>query len=108
VAVGFKQPWGSQSTSIEFAQYLNDPSKYHLSLYNYTTIRLFKGLSLTLNLEAARINDQLNLRKGELSEAERLLRLREQATGYQFQAGIGLSYTFGSIYNNIVNPRFGN
>jgi len=74
----------------------------------FTRIRVFKGLSLTLNLEAARINDQLNLRKGELSEAERLLRLREQATGYEVQTGIGLSYTFGSIYNNIVNPRFGN
>lgn len=24
-----------------------------------------------------------------------------------YYAMIGLSYTFGSIYNNIVNPRFG-
>jgi len=74
----------------------------------FARVRIFKGLSVTLNVEAARINDQLSLRKGELSEAERLLRLREQATGYEIGTGIGLTYTFGSIYNNIVNPRFGN
>jgi hypothetical protein len=73
----------------------------------YARIRIVKGLSLFLNLEAARINNQLNLRKGELSEAERLLRLKEQATGYAIETGIGFTYTFGSIYNNVVNPRFG-
>ena len=88
--------------------YFHDFSKHMISSDLFARIRVFKGLSVTLNLEAARINDQLSLRKGELSEAERLLRLKEQATGYQFETGIGLSYTFGSIYNNIVNPRFGN
>jgi hypothetical protein len=43
-----------------------------------------------------------------LSGTEVLLRLRELATEYSFDFGVGLSYTFGSIYNNVVNPRFGN
>ena len=59
-----------------------------------------------MNGEIAYINDQLNLRKGDLTEAERLLRLKEQATNYSIGGSIGLSYTFGSIYNNVVNPRF--
>jgi hypothetical protein len=108
VAYQVQKKWGSIYFSLRGLNYFHDFSKHMIASDLFTRVRLFKGLSLTLNLEAARINDQLNLRKGELSEAERLLRLREQATGYQFQAGIGLSYTFGSIYNNIVNPRFGN
>jgi len=45
--------------------------------------------------------------KGELPEDERLLRLKELAAGYHVETGIGLTHTFGSIYNNIVNSRFG-
>ncbi|MEZ4997039.1 MAG: hypothetical protein R2758_06105 [Bacteroidales bacterium] len=108
VAYQVQKKWGSIYFSLRGLNYFHDFSKHMISADLFARVRLFKGLSLTMNLEAARINDQLNLRKGELTEAERLLRLREQATGYELQAGIGLSYTFGSIYNNIVNPRFGN
>jgi hypothetical protein len=31
---------------------------------------------------------------------------RALATGYRYFANVGLSYTFGSIYNTVVNPRF--
>lgn len=108
VAYQVQKKWGSIYFSLRGLNYFHDLSKNMVAADLFARIRVFKGLSLTLNLEAARINDQLSLRKGELSEAERLLRLREQATGYEIEAGIGLSYTFGSIYNNIVNPRFGN
>jgi hypothetical protein len=70
-------------------------------------VRIIKGLSLSLNGGVAYINDQMNLAKGELSEADRLLRLKEQATSYNIQGGVSITYTFGSIYNNVVNPRFG-
>jgi hypothetical protein len=69
-------------------------------------IRIFKGLSLDINGGVAHINDQLSLNKGDISEAERLLQLRELATKYRVEGGIELTYTFGSIYNNVVNPRF--
>jgi len=37
-----------------------------------------------------------------------LLRLQELQTTYNIRGEVGVTYTFGSIYNNIVNPRFGN
>jgi hypothetical protein len=46
--------------------------------------------------------------KGEASEADILLQLQELETSYHLEGELGLTYTFGSIYNNIVNPRFGN
>ena len=108
VAYQVQKKWGSVYFSLRGLNYFHDFSKNMIASDLFARVRVFKGLSVTLNLEAARINDQLSLRKGELTEAERLLRLKEQATGYQFETGIGLTYTFGSIYNNIVNPRFGN
>ena len=69
---------------------------------------ILKGLSLRIRGGAARINDQLSLVKGELTEADILLQLQELETSYNIDGEIGITYTFGSIYNNIVNPRFGN
>ena len=36
-----------------------------------------------------------------------LLRQRQLPSGYQYFLNFGISYPFGSIFNNIVNPRFG-
>jgi hypothetical protein len=55
---------------------------------------------------AARIRDQLYLRAGEATDEEILLRRRQLATSYRYSMFVGVGYTFGSIFNNIVNPRF--
>ena len=39
---------------------------------------------------------------------EILLELKRLATGYYLRFEIGLNFRFGSIYSNVVNPRFGN
>jgi hypothetical protein len=88
------------------SNYFHDFSKNRIELIGSVRIRIFKGLSLDINGGVAHINDQLSLNKGDISEAERLLQLRELATKYRVEGGIELTYTFGSIYNNIVNPRF--
>ena len=31
---------------------------------------------------------------------------RQLATDYDFRLSVGLTFTFGSIYNNVVNSRF--
>ena len=38
---------------------------------------------------------------------EVLLQRQELATEYRFFFSVGLSYSFGSIFSNVVNPRFG-
>jgi hypothetical protein len=35
-----------------------------------------------------------------------LVRQSERGTSYRYFANFGISYTFGSIFNNVVNPRF--
>ena len=53
------------------------------------------------------INDQLALPKGGISDTDILLRNKLTETKFSYYAYFGVSYTFGSIYNNVVNPRFG-
>ncbi|MCK4749255.1 MAG: hypothetical protein KAT15_19515, partial [Bacteroidales bacterium] len=108
VAYQVQEKWGSINVSLEGSNYFHDFSKSRLELSGYLTIRVFKGLSLRVRGGAARINDQLSLVKGELTQADILLQLQELETSYNIGGEVGLTYTFGSIYNNIVNPRFGN
>ena len=70
-------------------------------------VRLVKGLSLNFFVTGSRIRDQLNIQKDEQTPEEILLQQRQRLTGFRYTASVGLSYTFGSIFNNVVNPRFG-
>jgi hypothetical protein len=106
-SLDLKQAWGSISSSIEGAMYLHDTNKRHLIFFNSLDLRLFKGFSLFFFGQASLIHDQLYLPKGDLSDADRLLRLRQLETSYTYFMNFGLSYSFGSIFNNVVNPRFG-
>jgi len=108
VAYQVQEKWGSVNVALRGSNYFHDFSKNRVELSGYISIRILKGLSLRIRGGAARINDQLSLVKGEASEAEILLQLQELETTYNLKGGLGLTYTFGSIYNNIVNPRFGN
>jgi len=102
------QKWGSINISMEYSNYLHDWSKNNLSLNGFTDLRIAKGLSLNFGGGASLIHDQLGLVKGGATTEEVLLRRKELATQFQYFTSFGFSYTFGSIYNNVVNPRFGN
>ena len=97
----------SVNVSLEASNYLYDFSKNRLEFDGSLHVRIIKGQSLGLHGGVGRYHDQLSLVKGGSSETEVILRLREMTTEYEWDLGIGLTYTFGSIYNNVVNPRFG-
>jgi hypothetical protein len=106
-SLSLRQPWGTASGSVEFSQYLTSPSKYSLSAFGAVNVRLFKGFSFNAFTNLSRTRDQIFLPRGEASTEEILVRQRQLATGYQYFVNFGISYSFGSIFNNIVNPRFG-
>jgi hypothetical protein len=68
---------------------------------------LFRGLELELSARASQIRDQLAIAKRGATDDEILLELRDLRTNYLVDASIGLNFTFGSIFNSVVNPRFG-
>jgi hypothetical protein len=107
VTLEVKEKWGAVSTSLEGSHYFHDFSKYNLSLFNVISLQLFKGINIFAFGGGSRIHDQLFLAKGEASLEEVLLRRKQLATTFNYFFSVGLSYTFGSIYTNVVNPRFG-
>lgn len=108
IAYQVQEKWGSINVSLEGSNYLHDFTKNKIELDGSVNIRIIKGLSFSIRGGIARIRDQLSLVGEELSEADILLQLQEMESAYNVDGGIGLTYTFGSIFNNVVNPRFGN
>ena len=108
IAYEVVQKWGSIDVSLEYSNYFHDWSKNNLSINGWMDLRITKGLSVNFGGGASLIHDQLGLVKGGATTEEVLLRRKELATQFQYFTSFGFSYTFGSIYNNVVNPRFGN
>ncbi|PIP78374.1 MAG: hypothetical protein COW85_04380 [Ignavibacteria bacterium CG22_combo_CG10-13_8_21_14_all_37_15] len=108
VALDLKQVWGSVSFAMEGSNYLYNFKKNNLYVYSELSLRLIEGLSFTLYGQYAVVHDQLSLPKGDATTEQILLQRKQLESQYQYFSSIGLTYTFGSIYNNIVNTRFGN
>jgi hypothetical protein len=103
-----RQPWGSLRLTAQGSQYLHDRGLYRIEAGARVSWRLTRGLSLDVNASASRVRDQLSLPGRGATPEEILLRLRELHSGYEVDVSYGLRYTFGSLFNNVVNPRFGN
>lgn len=107
IALSVKQPWGTIETDLSGAHYFHDFSKNHVQVSASFSFHLIKGFSFSIDGRFSRIHDQLSLPQREATAEEILLHRRELETQYNYDLSIGVEYTFGSIYNNIVNPRFG-
>lgn len=106
IELGLIQPWGEVEASLENSHYFHDLSKNLLKLETDLSFRITKGLAITMEIEAESIHDQLYLPKGDATREEILLKQKKLATTYEVSVLFGLRYSFGSIYNNIVNQRF--
>lgn len=101
-----KEPWGSSSVTFEGTAFWDEPRQHSLELRGSLDLRVFRGLELNIDGALERVKDQVFLPKGGVPEEEILLRRRELGTDYRYRLDIGFSFRFGSIYNNVVNPRF--
>jgi len=108
IALELRQPWGSTSVTLTGSQYLHDLSKNNMRIRGDIDIRIYEGLSFNIFGSYSQIRDQITLPNEGATQAELLTRQREIATSYNYHGSIGLRYSFGSIYNNIVNARMGN
>lgn len=103
--VRFRQPWGDVFSILTARSFLHDFSKSSFSLYGRASIRIFKGLAVRMSTNMELIRNQLNLPAGNASIEDVLLRQRQIATDFEMRFSVGVSYTFGSAFNNIVNTR---
>jgi hypothetical protein len=104
--ISLNKKWGQLSGSASYGHYFHDLSKNRLTFSGYADWRLYRGLSLNLSGYYALQRDQLNIAKGDISNEDLLTRRRQLDSNYSFYTSFGLRYRFGSIFNNVVNPRF--
>lgn len=99
--------WGDVINVISGSFYIQDFSKNNFEWVNIFDFRLFKGFSINALTVVNIIHNQIYLKKGDLTVEEVLLKRTQLETRYSYFISIGFSYSFGSKYQNIVNPRFG-
>jgi len=105
-AVEAVQPWGTVEARLNASTFLDRWSQNRVNLQGGINLRVVRGLQLNLDAFYTRVRDQVSLAKQGVSDDEVLLQLKQLRTSYSFGAFVGLNFTFGSKFNNVVNPRF--
>jgi len=103
-----RQPWGEANVTLSGSQYLDGLKYYNAGIRGGVEVRLGRGLSFNVEGSLSRVRDQLFLERGGASQQEVLTRLRALQTNFRYFTFFGIRYQFGSIFNSVVNPRFGN
>ncbi len=103
--VSLIEKWGTVSFSLYGSNYFHDWSKNSLYLSGALNLRIVKGLDLNIYASYGLVHDQLSLPKQGATPEEVLTRQIELSTNFNYYTSLGISYSFGSIYNNVVNAR---
>ncbi|MGE0158902.1 MAG: hypothetical protein AB7T31_05775 [Gemmatimonadales bacterium] len=107
LAADFQQPWGDLIVSVEGSHFLDSPRQHRIDLFSRVEWRLLRGVNLDVRGNVARVKDQIYLSAEGLDDNEILIGQRELGTDFEYGIELGVSFTFGSIFNNVVNPRLG-
>lgn len=107
VGIARRQPWGSVNVSLSGSQFLNDLKYYNAGIFGGVDMRVGKGFSVNLSGSLSRVRDQLYLPRGEATDEDVIARQQALSTNFRYFVFAGLRYQFGSMFNSVVNPRFG-
>lgn len=101
-----KEIWGELNMYLAASNYLHDFNKNRIDFRTRVSFRLSGSFFFDMLLYASYVNDQLYLPSQEASLEDILLNQIELSTQYEYELKFGVRYTFGSIYNSVVNTRF--
>jgi len=108
LTLDLREKFGTVSLSVEGSNYFNDMSKYRIDTFSIVNLRLYKGLTVyVIGGKSWYHNSQLSLLGREPTYEEQLLRLRELPMNSNYFTAVGFQFQFGSIFTNVINPRFG-
>lgn len=105
LSADFRQPWGELVVSVQGSNFLDDFREHRVDLFTNLEIRLYRGLNLDIRGGVARVKDQIYVPREDATDEEVFLRRRELGTDFEYSMEVGLSFTFGSVFNDVVNPR---
>ncbi|HEX9710546.1 MAG TPA: hypothetical protein VGB42_11360 [Candidatus Thermoplasmatota archaeon] len=101
-----REQWGNAFVGVSATQFLDRPDFYSIGIFGFVDYRILRGLSVNSGGDYGVVHDQIYLPKAALSDEDILLGRRQLPTDSRFSFNVGLSYRFGSIFNNAVNTRF--
>jgi len=107
LTLDLREKWGTISVSAEGSHYFHDFTKYRVDTFSIVNLRLYKGLSVYVMGSYSWIHDQIYLLGREPTYEEMLLRLRALPMNNNYFVAVGFQFQFGSIFTNVINPRFG-
>jgi hypothetical protein len=107
VVASARQRWGNINGRFDALSYIPAFDQNNFTGFGSVNLNIVRGLSLNLNGQMSWINDQIYLPRQEATSEEVLVRQRQLATSYRYNMFFGVSYTFGSPFSSVVNPRFG-
>jgi hypothetical protein len=108
LTLDLREKLGTISLSAEASNYFNDLAKYRVDTFAILNLRLYKGLTVyVIGSYSYYHNSQISLRGREPTYEEMLLRLVELPMNSNYFAAVGFQFQFGSIFTNVINPRFG-
>ena len=106
VISSFTKPWGSINVGAFYESYLNDLSKFSLSFSGSVNWNIFKGFKFSVGGSYDIIRNLIQLSKEGATRDDVLLQLKQLNSQYSYFFGAGISYQFGSKFNNFINPAF--
>ena len=104
-----RQPWGSLEVGIEWSRCpCTTSASYRVELDGEVSLRVVRGLEIEV--------EKLPRASATSCRSRGAARLRRKCccssgnsrAASELRFSVGVSYTFGSLFNNVVNPRFGN
>lgn len=105
VNLHLRRQWGDVTMFMQGSCFLNDWSRNHLSVNGRVGVRVFKGMTFNMGGTFRIVNDQITLPRGDTTLEDVLLGQKQLATAYNSNVNFGVRYTFGALYNNVVNTR---
>lgn len=108
LVLSFKQveEWGSVNCDIGTFQYFSKEKFYRVNISPSFSLNIAKGLIWSFSGNFSVVKDQYYLRKDEVSSEDILLGQAQLKSNFSYGIYTGISFSFGSIYNNVVNVRF--
>ncbi len=106
VTLTFNKKWGTINTGVHYRNFFKDTKLNSMGMSANADIKINGAFSFFVNINASLAHDQINLVKSGATEQEVLTRKRQIASNFNYKTSFGISYRFGSILNNFVNPRF--
>lgn len=98
--------WGNIGMGLGFKHLYDSENFYNLNFSPSVSWNIIKGLNLSIFGSYSILRDQYFLKLADVTSTEVITGQIQLKSAFNYFLSMGINYSFGSIYNNVVNVRF--